>query len=175
MWCCRAYRGGRLWRWRRPFRNQPARVAGCACVIERRAAAVTITRTRHPRTGDRRQSQSWRGRRWWRWRWRLSRRSEATDEVSETLTTGTRGGVNAKTHKAIGSLGGAVALIVALGWGVNVAGYAADVQAAPDAPVTSSPPPPPPPSPAPMTQSPDQDYWSGQASGGGAPGAGGGG
>jgi hypothetical protein len=170
MWRCRAYCGGRLWRWRRPFRDQPARVAGCACDIE--PGAVTITRTRHSRTGDRRQSQSWRGRWWRRWRWRLSRRSEAADEVSETLPTGTRDGVNAKTHQAIRLLGGAVALIVALGWGVNAGGYAAGVQAAPDAPVSSSPAPPPPP--PPMTLSPNQDYWTGQGSGGGAPGAGGG-
>jgi Tfp pilus assembly protein FimV len=91
---------------------------------------------------------------------------------------GTRDGVNAKTHKAIGLLGGAAALIVALGWGVNAGGYAADVQAAPAAPVHLSPPPPspPPPPPAPpaMTQSPDQDYWTGQGDTGGAPGGGGG-
>jgi hypothetical protein len=93
--------------------------------------------------------------------------------VSETLPTGTRDGVNAKTHKAIGLLGGAAALIVALGWVIDAGGYAADVQAAPDAPVSSSPAPPPPP-PA-MTQSPDQDYWTGQGSAGGAPGGGGGG
>ena len=92
--------------------------------------------------------------------------------MSETVATGTRDSVNAKTHKAIGLLAGAAALIVALGWGVNPGGYAAVVQAAPDAPVTSSPAPPPPP--PPMTQSPDQDYWSGQGSAGGAPGAGGG-
>jgi hypothetical protein len=171
MWRCRAYCGGRLWRWRRPFRDQPACVAGRACDIE--PGAVTITRTRHSRTGDRRQSQSWRGRWWRRWGRRLSRRSEATDEVSETLATGTRDGMNAKTHKTIGLFGGAAALIVALGWGVNAGGHAADVQAAPDAPVSSSPAPPPPP-PPPMTLSPDQDYWTGQGSAGGAPGAGGG-
>jgi hypothetical protein len=172
MWRCRAYCGGRLWRWRRPFRDQPARVAGRACDIE--PGAVTISRTRHPRTGDRRQSQSWRGRWWWRrWRRRLSRRSKATDEVSETLATGTRDGMNAKTHKTIGLFGGAAALIVALGWGVNAGGHAADVRAEPDAPISSSPAPPPPP-PPPMTVSPDQDYWTGQGSAGGAPGAGGG-
>jgi hypothetical protein len=93
--------------------------------------------------------------------------------VSETLPTGTRDGMNAKTHKTIGLFGGAAALIVALGWGVNAGGHAADVQAAPDAPVSSSPAPPPPP--PPMTYDPNQDYWSGQGSAGGAPGAGGGG
>jgi hypothetical protein len=85
---------------------------------------------------------------------------------------GTRDDMNAKTHKAIGLFGGAAALIVALGWGVNAGGHAADAQAAPQAPVTSSPAPPPPP-PPPMTYDPNQDYWSGQGSAGGAPGAGG--
>jgi hypothetical protein len=93
--------------------------------------------------------------------------------VSETLPTGMRDGMNAKTHKAIGLFGGAAALIVALGWGVNAGGYAADAHAAPDAPVSSSPAPPPPP--PPMTYDPNQDYWSGQGSAGGAPGGAGGG
>jgi hypothetical protein len=95
--------------------------------------------------------------------------------VSETLVTGTRDSMNVKTHKAIGLLGGAAALIVALGWVANAGGYAADVQAAPDAPVSSSPAPPAPPPPPPMTLSPNQDYWTGQGSAGGAPGGGGGG
>ena len=91
--------------------------------------------------------------------------------MSETVATGTRDSVNAKTHRAIGLFGGAAALIVALGWGFSAGGYAADVQAAPQAPVTSSPAPPPPP----MTYDPNQDYWSGQGSAGGAPGGAGGG
>jgi hypothetical protein len=169
---CRARCGGRRWRWRWPFCDQPASVAGRSCDLE--PGAVTITRTRYPRTGLG-QLQPRRGRRWrWRWWRRLSRRSNATGEVSNTVATGTRDSVNTKPHKAIGLLGGAAALVVALGWGFSASGSVADVQAAPDAPVTSSPAPPPPPPPA-MTYDPNQDYWSGQGSGGGAPGGAGGG
>ena len=73
---------------------------------------------------------------------------------------------------------GAAALIAAVGLGVQSGDFAADVQAAADAPAHLSPeppaPPPPPPPPA-MTQAPSDDYWTGQGSAGGAPGAGGGG
>jgi hypothetical protein len=81
--------------------------------------------------------------------------------------------MNAKTHKALGLLGGAAALIVALGWGVNAGGHGAVAQAAPDAPGTESPAPPP--APPPPTYDPRLDYWSGQGSAGGAPAGGAGG
>jgi hypothetical protein len=68
------------------------------------------------------------------------------------------------------------ALIAATGLGVQTGDFATHIQAAPDAPVYSpEPPSPPSPPPPPMTQAPDDDYWTGQGSAGGAPGAGGGG
>ena len=65
------------------------------------------------------------------------------------------------------------ALIAAVGLGVQSNDVAGHLQAAPTAPVhvTSEPPPPPPT----MTLAPNDDYWTGQGSAGGAPGAGGGG
>ena len=77
------------------------------------------------------------------------------------------------SNKILGLAVGAGGLIAATGLGVQPGDFATDVQAAPDAPVYSSPPPPspPPPPPPPMTQAPDDDYWTGQGSAGGAPGA----
>jgi hypothetical protein len=65
------------------------------------------------------------------------------------------------------------AVIAAIGCGAQAGNF--DIQAAPDVPAYSSPEPPPPPPPPAMTQAPDNDYWTGQGSAGGAPGAGGGG
>jgi hypothetical protein len=67
------------------------------------------------------------------------------------------------------------ALIAAAGLGLQSNDVAGHVQAAPATPVqvtSESPPPPPPPT---MTLAPNDDYWTGQGSAGGAPGAGGGG
>jgi hypothetical protein len=84
---------------------------------------------------------------------------------------------NAST-KLLGLSVAAGALIAAGSLGVQTGDAATHIQAAPSGPVQFSPdppsPPPPPPPPA-MTYDPNQDYWSGQGSGGGAPGAGGGG
>jgi hypothetical protein len=86
---------------------------------------------------------------------------------------------NAST-KLLGLSMTAGALIAAANLGVQSGGFTANIQAAPAAPVqfspeSPSPPSPPPPPPPAMTYDPNQDYWSGQGSGGGAPGAGGGG
>jgi hypothetical protein len=69
------------------------------------------------------------------------------------------------------------ALIAAVGLGLQSNDVAGHLQAAPATPVqvtaeSPSPPPPPPPT---MTLAPNDDYWTGQGSAGGAPGAGGGG
>jgi hypothetical protein len=82
------------------------------------------------------------------------------------------------SNKVLGLSMSAGALIAAVGLGVQTGDFAAHVQAAPAAPGQFSPeppsPPPPPPSPA-MTYDPNQDYWTGQGSAGGAPGGAGGG
>jgi hypothetical protein len=70
------------------------------------------------------------------------------------------------------------AAVAAIGIGLQTPDSAALLQAAPAAPLHFTPeppsPPPPPPPPA-MTPTPNDDYWTGQGSAGGAPGAGGGG
>ena len=86
---------------------------------------------------------------------------------------------NAST-KLLGLSMTAGALIAAASLGVQTGDVASLAQAAPAAPAQFSPEPPSPPSPPPppppaMTYDPNQDYWSGQGSAGGAPGAGGGG
>ena len=76
------------------------------------------------------------------------------------------------SHRVLAMSMGAGALIAAVGLGVQSGDVAADIQAAP---AYSSPEPPPPPPPPPVQQVPSDDYWTGQGSAGGAPGAGGGG
>ena len=70
------------------------------------------------------------------------------------------------------------ALIAAVGLSLQAHDFNPDIQAAPVAPAqfTPEPPSPPPPSPPPpaTAYNPNQDYWTGQGSGGGAPGGGGG-
>ena len=83
------------------------------------------------------------------------------------------------SNKLLGLSMGAGALVAAIGLGVQPGHVAADIQAAPVAPAQfslepPSPPPPPPPPPV-MQYDPNQDYWSGQGSAGGAPGGAGGG
>jgi hypothetical protein len=80
------------------------------------------------------------------------------------------------TTKAFGVSITVGALIAGAGLGVQAEQPTIDIQAAP-AQVTPEPPPPPTPPPAPPvpTYDPNQDYWTGQGSAGGAPGAGGGG
>lgn len=82
------------------------------------------------------------------------------------------------SNKALGLAMTAGALMAAAGLGAQPGGFTTQLQAAADAPVHFSPPtpsPPPPPSPPPMTYDPNQDYWTGQGSAGGAPGGAGGG
>ena len=69
------------------------------------------------------------------------------------------------------------ALIAAVGLSVQSNDVPGNLQAAPATPVhvTSESPSPPPPPPPTMTLAPNDDYWTGQGSAGGAPGAGGGG
>jgi hypothetical protein len=82
------------------------------------------------------------------------------------------------SNKILGLSMGAGALVAAFGLGVQPGHVAANIQAAPVAPAQFSPEPPspPPPPPPPVVQyDPNQDYWSGQGSAGGAPGGAGGG
>ena len=85
---------------------------------------------------------------------------------------------NAST-KLLGLSMTAGALIAAASLGVQTGAVSSLAQAAPAAPVQFSPEPPPPSPPPPpppaMTYDPNQDYWSGQGSAGGAPGGAGGG
>ena len=85
---------------------------------------------------------------------------------------------NAST-KLLGLSMSAGALIAAASLGVQTGDFASLTQAAPAAPAQLSPEPPSPPSPPPpppaITYDPNQDYWSGQGSAGGAPGGAGGG
>jgi hypothetical protein len=82
------------------------------------------------------------------------------------------------SNKTLGLSMAAGALIAAAGLGVHAEYPTAHIQAAPSAPV-ETPQPPSPPSPPPPPQAPaydpNQDYWSGQGSAGGAPGGAGGG
>ena len=76
--------------------------------------------------------------------------------------------------KVIGSSIAAGALIAAAGLGVQAQHATIGIQAAP-AQATPEPPPPPSPPPPVPTYDPNQDYWTGQGSAGGAPGGAGGG
>jgi hypothetical protein len=69
------------------------------------------------------------------------------------------------------------ALIAAVGLNVQAGDVGVHVHASPAYLSPEPAPPPPSPSPAPpvVQYDPNQDYWTGQAGGGGAPGAGGGG
>ncbi len=81
------------------------------------------------------------------------------------------------SNTTLGLAMAAGALIAAGGLGVHVGEAAGHLQAAPAAPAFTPPPPSPPPPPPPpvMQYDPNQDYWSGQGSAGGAPGGAGGG
>ena len=87
------------------------------------------------------------------------------------------------SNNVLGLAVSAGALIAAAGLGAQTGDFATHIQAAPDAPVYYSPvhyspePPSPPPAPPPpaVAYDPNQDYWTGQGSAGGAPGGAGGG
>jgi hypothetical protein len=80
------------------------------------------------------------------------------------------------SNKLLGLSMGAGALVAAIGLGVQPGHVAANIQAAPVAPAQFSPQPPsPPPPPPPPAYDPNEDYWTGQGSAGGAPGGAGGG
>jgi hypothetical protein len=81
--------------------------------------------------------------------------------------------MNHQSIKAIGLFVAAGGVVAAVGWGAAADNLATSIQAAP-AYSSPEPPPPPPPPPA-MTYDPNQDYWTGQGSAGGAPGGAGGG
>jgi hypothetical protein len=91
-----------------------------------------------------------------------------------TLERAQRNQMNHQSIKTIGLLVAAGGVVVAVGVGAEADHFATSIQAAPAYSSPEPPPPPPPPPPA-MTYDPNQDYWTGQGSAGGAPGGAGGG
>jgi hypothetical protein len=86
--------------------------------------------------------------------------------------------MNSQSARKLAQLVAAGAALAAVGFAAHTADVTTHIQAAPAAPMYTSPEPPPPAPPPPppaMTYDPNEDYWTGQGSAGGAPGAGGGG